>query len=370
MIERCFFDFLKNQNISNIRVINRIIGKLCPIFKLHEENTNKNILINLDEIIISISSAIVAAYVHNKKYEDFISFCDISTLNDNALDAQSMSVRTLMQSAIGYNTRNLLPYVFNMKSLEDIKHFLFEDIWHPTPRDIALSRMPHFSEIDEDVLVTVLVALIKKDDEVDIKEWIRSVNNYKFLVDGAYIYPNTDLTDDFIKIKSEEFSDDELNSYFEGGSGDIGTDLYMPRPSGLAAQVLYERYVNSKSVNSLEIIVNDLIQHGWGAFDKSRIEKLGGNSQFKPLELIGYENIVLCIWRNKWSVEDIEKFTYYLNDLYNFSNISEFLSGEITPLQKLESKLELYKNLKRNSFRYGAIIKLLRTIESILKRLV
>lgn len=164
-----FFDFLKNQNMSNIRIINRIIEKLIPIFKLYEENASKNKLINLNEIIVSISSAIVVAYVYNQKYENFISFRDISTFDDSMLDDQAMLVRTLMQSAIGYNTKNLVPYVFNMQSLEDIKQFLFEDIWHPTPRDIALSKMPHFSGIDEKVLVTVLVALIKKDVEIDIK---------------------------------------------------------------------------------------------------------------------------------------------------------------------------------------------------------
>ncbi|HHQ6534789.1 TPA: P-loop NTPase fold protein [Serratia fonticola] len=362
------FSTIGNLELTNIRVIKKIIDKIKPIVVMSNSQTNNDSIISMGNIISIIVSATIAKDIYNKKIKELEKYNSLMS-NDN--DGTDEKLKRVMSAATAYQSGRLIPYIFNEESATDVLNHLFYPKIKLSPREIALSNEPQYQNISEDNLLDEFILIIKKENATLLSDWIKAVSNYKFLSEREYIHTSPKLQDSIINDISMTFSEQELIEHFEQNKkySDTPDIILRSRITLPIENELYKKYTLLKKDKIINGIIDDIVSHGWAAFDVSRIENIGDLTKFKPLEIIGASTIIRCIWRGSWTSIDIESFTYYIKKLYNFQNINDYLLGERDSLRKVILKLELYLGIKSKSFKYGAIKELNKTMKDCLSRL-
>lgn len=173
--------------------------------------------------------------------------------------------------------------------------------------------------------------------------------------------------DDITKI-SDTFTHDELSQHFCNIPRNAYSMFSNNSDSDITTHLL-NKYKNQEKENTIAKIISDIKETGWAKFNSERIDNIENMSKYKPFQMLGTKFIVQCIWKSKWTVLDITAFNKYLNDLYNFTNISDYLLDEKKHLIQIHTALEIYLGNQKNSFRFGAVLQLKKIIEEILSRL-
>ncbi|HDL7057341.1 TPA: hypothetical protein PXM42_002014 [Yersinia enterocolitica] len=363
-----FFELIEHHKIKNIRVIKKIIQKIEPFISKAKSEDENNCITSIENIISIIMAIIIARDIYNQNKNNLLEF---NTTRNLSQEKANDNLQKIMEIASSYYSVKLMPYVFNEQSFTNIENEIFLPLIKLTPRQIAVSDDPRFYNIAENCLLGELISIINRQGDESLPEWLKAVSNYNFLSLNKYIEESQDLTEDIIMNISDGFSNQELINLFENNQKYTNTPdiIVRSRLSTPIEKKLYSRYKEIKRTTLVNRIIYDVVNFGWSNFDTSRIDKTGNLGQFKPIEIIGSSTIIKCIWRGHWTSMDIENFKHYIDDLYNFNNVKDFLLNEKELIREIIKKLDLYLGLKKISFRYGAVLELNKTLIKCQSRL-
>lgn len=362
-----FLNILMKYEIKNLRVVSRIIEKLKPIYLLHNDYDEGDIIISMENVIVCITCAIIAVNVYGKKINDFKTYAR-SYQKNKETTPEGKVVDELLAISTGYLTIKLLPYSLGLVSYTDIELIVYGKNNKLSIIEKALSYSPQIYEAEEGVIAESLFNIIIKKENPPLQEWLSAVANYQTLKEGGYLHANPIINDNEIINISETFTHEELSQHF----GRIHRDIYSMFRSSSESEItshLLKKYEKHEKENTIAKITSDIIETGWAKFNPERIDNIENMSKYKPFQTLGTKFLIQCIWKSKWTVLDITSFNKYLNDLYNFSNIADYLLGEKKHLIQIHTALEIYLGNHKNSFRFGAVLQLKRIIEGILSRL-
>ncbi|MBN3121974.1 hypothetical protein [Pectobacterium brasiliense] len=255
-----------------------------------------------------------------------------------------------------------------MVSHTDIEHIVYGKNKKLSIIDKALSNTPQIYEEEEKEIIESLIFIIKKDGKPTLHEWLNAITNYQTLTEGGYIDKSLTIdSEDIMKI-SDTFTYDELLKHFGKVQLDDHSTYRTSLESSLASYLLGKHKKREKE-KTIAKIISDIKESGWAKFNTERLDNIEKMSKYKPLQILGTKIIIQCIWNSKWTVLDIASFNRYLYKLYNFQNISDYLSGEKKHLLQIHTALEVYLGNRKNSFRFGSVSELKNNIEKIISRL-
>lgn len=362
-----FLNILVKYKIKNLRIVNRITDKLKPIYSLRNNYAEDDIIISMENVITCISCAVIAVNLYEKKINDFDKYASSFRKNKDTTP-EGKIVDELLATSTGYLTSELLPYSLGMVSYTDIESIIYGKNNKPSIIEKALSYSPQIYEIEEKAILELLITIIKKEENPTLQEWLKAVANYKTLKEGGYLDANIMFSDDEITKISDTFTHDELSLHF----GDTRSDPYSRfRDNSEPAIYLHllNKHKKHEKHNTIAKIISDINETGWAKFNSERIDNIENMSKYKPFQTLGTKFLTQGIWNLKWTVLDIISFNKYLYNLYNFSNITDYLSGEKKHLIQIHIALEVYLGNRNNSFRIGEVLQLKTIIEGIVSRL-
>ncbi|QSD22070.1 hypothetical protein H5A38_17480 [Pectobacterium brasiliense] len=358
---------LTKHEVINLRVINRITDKLKPIYLLRNNYNEDDIFISMENVIVCISCAIIAVNLFGQKPEDFDNHLNLYA-GDKENSVIGIKINELLSISTGYLTREILPYSLGVVSHTDIEHIVYGKNKKLSIIDKALSNTPQIYEEEEKEIIESLIFIIKKDGKPTLHEWLNAITNYQTLTEGGYIDKSLTIdSEDIMKI-SDTFTYDELLKHFGKVQLDDHSTYRTSLESSLASYLLGKHKKREKE-KTIAKIISDIKESGWAKFNTERLDNIEKMSKYKPLQILGTKIIIQCIWNSKWTVLDIASFNRYLYKLYNFQNISDYLSGEKKHLLQIHTALEVYLGNRKNSFRFGSVSELKNNIEKIISRL-
>ncbi|ASY82248.1 hypothetical protein BJK05_20605 [Pectobacterium polaris] len=362
-----FLNILMKYEIKNLRVVNRIADKLKPIYQLREAYNADDMFISMENVIVCISCAIIAVNIYDQKPEDFDKHSR-SYMKEKKTISRDIKIDELLSISTGYLTSKLLPYSLGMVSYTDIEPVIYGENKELSIIEKALSNTPQFYEKDEKEVLELLTNVIKRERSSTLQEWLKATINYEMLIKEKYIDEDLAINKDWLIKISDTFTYDELSKHFGDSQGN-SYSIYREFSNSNITSYLLEKHKKHEKEKTISIILFDIKKYGWAKFNSERLDNIETLSKYKPLQILGTKTIIQCIWNSKWTVLDIISFNGYLHMLYNFSNISDFLSGEKNHLIQIHTALEIYLGHRRKSFRFGAVSELKTTIEGILHRL-
>ncbi|HIF0932267.1 TPA: P-loop NTPase fold protein [Klebsiella pneumoniae] len=353
---------IKKHELVNIRIIKSIILGLFPLFKYKKENPNKVVNTNLELVISVYSALIILSRVHDYTLPEIRAKRktvekEITELNNLLDDATSTGVPDVVKE-----------YAFNIVSDTDVIDSIFFDKKKIKVDEIVLSLDILTSDIEEDTAIQTLLSIVHPKEKKPLKRWIAAVENYKTLTAGKYIITDESITNELLMSIADSYTKDEVSEclYIEKSRTIEETEINKIRNEGDIRKYLsYKHSYNEKNLKE-SAIKKDIVSLGWHLFNTERLDGVG--HKFSPVRFIGEEILSECIL-TKWTIADIQSFRYYLYNLYDFSNISDFLSDEYTHLTKMVIILKEKIANSLPSFRYGSILSLIEVIDSITMRL-
>ncbi|OAT77013.1 AAA family ATPase [Mangrovibacter phragmitis] len=351
--------------INNLRTVNKIISKLMPLITIDNSTDSE-----IKTLTRSLCAHIILKEKFSYKEDDYQQNFFASSIkrlvnnsdenNDDTISEEEMDLLNIT----GYTTYNdlMVPYCFNSTSPQDIKPFIFKDKTIKKDDFPSLIR-PERHEITETDYCDEIKKTILRLDIQKLSTWIISTNNYFRLSKLKYIPKIKEITSKKINEIKNSFSDDEILLYFNENyntSEDIPFHVLAEDDNELHNFFLkkYQAIIKDRKIKSL---ITQMNNSGWSAID---LKIYQSDFKYSPIETLGIENIISGI-KITWSVRDIQKFTDYLSSLYNFSNLCDYLSGELPYLNILYSKLNSYQKKITHSFRCGAIIELINCTKRI-----
>ncbi|KLV73092.1 P-loop NTPase fold protein [Citrobacter sp. MGH110] len=369
--KKLFLKIIERQELSNLRIINRCINKIEPLFKYINSNPDKIWAVRSEDIIECITSSIILQFqlkksideLKEKKPENYL-----FTIDDDATYAE----KNLWDSYRKYAVPNVVrEYSMGLESVMTVQDYIFSEPKKITIDYIATADRPHTFDIDETSLQQYLLEVITRNKNVTVTTWLLVVNNYLFLTKYEYLAASPSITHSFIEQKANEFSIDDISIFIDekGGIDNLrryGTSSLYGNPYISLFIKKYELYDTNEKINTLRNIIE---KDGWYHVNVSdHIDNIDHNSKYKPLEIIGTSFLAKHILTT-WKPIDIESFESYLQNLYNFNNIKDFLSGEKFHLMKLEMLTSIFLSSHRPSLKFGALKSLNHKLNEILSRL-
>ncbi|HGM7716005.1 TPA: hypothetical protein ACKQJM_003525 [Serratia marcescens] len=355
------------HEVMNLRVVNRITDKLKPIYLLRNNYNEDDIIISMENVIVCISCAVIAVNLFGQKPEDFDNHLKLYGIDKDETSI-GKKINELLSISTGYLTREILPYSLGMVSHTDIEHIVYGRNKKLSIIEKALSHTPQIYETEEKEIIESLLSIIKKEGKPTLHRWLSAITNYQMLIEGGYIDKSLIIdNEDIIKI-SDTFTYDELLTHF--GTIQLGaySEYRIDSESSLTSYLL-DKHTKREKEKTIDKIISDIKESGWAKFNTERLDNIENRSKYKPLQILGTKIIIQCIWNSKWTVLDIASFNGYLIDLYNFSNISDYLSGEKKHLLQIHMALEVYLGNRKSSFRFGSVSELNNNIKKIISRL-
>lgn len=366
-----FLKIIEQHEIFNLRIINRCLDKIEPLFKHKNKNPDKIWNVRSEDIIECVTSSIILQYQFKKSIDELKERNPenyLVTIDDDA----SYSEKSLWDSYRKYAVPKVVrEYSMGLESVLTVQEYIFSEPKEITLDFIATADQPHIFDIDETSLEKYFLEVITRKTIVTVNAWLLVVNNYLFLTTNEYLALSPSITPSIIEQKANEFSIDDISIFIEakGGIDNLrryGTSSLYGNPYIKLFIKKFELHDTNEKITTLrKIIEND----GWYHVKVSEhIENIDHNSKFKPLEIIGSSFLAKHILMT-WKPIDIESFESYLRTLYNFANIKDFLSGEKAHLMKLEMFTHIFLSSHGPSFKFGALKRLNHTIKEILSRL-
>ena len=365
IIKQVIIDFEE----TNIRIINRVIVKLLPLF---EQTTQDRDISDIDikNLVSSLCAHIILKekfnYKENEFRENFVSSSlkTISTTPENEHNEISEEENNLLSISAYKNYNNkMAPYCFNAISHKDILPYVFTDNTPPKRNDYAGLLRPELYNISEHDYQEEIIKTILKSNSPDLSTWLIATNNYIRLSKYEYIPHINTLDEDTINQSKLSFSDDEIKSYFHKTVPNINDiPLNMLKHDGDNLYNFFvDKYINITKRERIEELKNKMVNDGWTTID---MDIYHSDFKFKALETLDVNLIISAIQHN-WSIYDIQMFSDHLLSVYNFSNLRDYLSNELPHLKKLDAFLNSYLNELSISFRRGAIIELKNTVKKV-----
>lgn len=353
---------IKKHNLVNIRIMKTIISGLSPLFKYYKDNPNKEINANL-ELVISVYSALV---ILSRKHHFTLPEIGI---HREMIEKEKPEINNLLDDATSTGVPNVVKeYAFNIASKRDVIDSIFYDKQQIDIDEVVLTNDILTSDINENIIVERLLSLVLPKKKKPLKTWIDAVVNYKELIAGEYIKEDTSITNAALMSIADLYNKEEVSEvfYIERNRLVEQSEIIKARNEGDIRKYLSYRHSFNKTQLIEDEIKEEIVSQGWHLFNTEKLDRVG--HKFSPVRFIGAEMLNECILE-KWKIVDIQSFRDYLSNLYNFSNISDFLSGEYTHLEKIV--LTLKGNIKNDSpsFKFGTIKSLIEVIESIIRRL-
>lgn len=369
--KKIFLKIIERQELFNLRIINRCINKIEPLFKYINSNPDKIWTVRSEDIIECITSSIILQFQFKKSIDELKEKNPenyLFTIDDDATYAE----KNLWDSYRKYAVPNVVrEYSMGLESVMTVQDYIFSEPKKITIDYIATADRPHIFDIDETSLQQYLLDVITRNKTVTVTTWLLVVNNYLFLTKNEYLAVSPSITHSFIEQKANEFSIDDISIFIDekGGIDNLrryGTSSLYGNPYISLFIKKYELYDTNEKINTLRNIIE---KDGWYHVNVSdHIDNIDHNSKYKPLEIIGTSFLAKHILTT-WKPIDIESFESYLQNLYNFNNIKDFLSGEKFHLMKLEMLTSIFLSSHRPSLKFGALKSLNHKLNEILSRL-
>ncbi|CRX49626.1 ATP-binding protein [Yersinia enterocolitica] len=353
---------------TNLRIINRVIVKLIPL--VENSSLGKEIPdVDIKNLVSSLCAHIILkekfAYQENDFHYNYTtsSLKKLTASSENDPDKISKEESNLL-NITAYKSYNdsMAPYCFNVISKQDILPYIFTTKESLDKRDYAALISPELSNISEKDYLDEIEKVILKTGSPKLSTWLTATVNYIRLSELKYISRIKGVTNKLIEKKKLSFSEDEIKTYFRETHPNIDEiPLNILRRSD---NDLYNFFLTKFSDiiknEKISLLKNKMIQDGWGAIDMDIYQS---KFKFKLLEILDVTIIIGAI-KNTWSIHDIQTFSNHLSSLYNFSNLSDFLTDELPHLKKLYSSLNSHQKRVPNSFRRGAIIELTNRVKT------
>lgn len=359
--------------VTNLRIINRVIIKLIPLIANPE--TNRDISdIDIQNLVSSLCAHIILKEKFSYRENDFrqnylsSSLKKLTTTSDDKVDQISKEENNLL-NITAYKSYNdlMVPYCFNVISKTDILPYLFTTKQVLEKSDYASLPQPELFDISEKDYLDQVEEVILKKNNPTLSTWLMATYNYLRLSQSNYLSTRKGLTKKTIQSKKSSFSDEEIKTYFSDLHPNIDEiPLHvLKRENDDLHNFFVDRYKSIKNFEKINRLKEKMINDGWSAINADIYQS---QLQFNLLEKLNVDVIISAI-KTKWSIRDINSFSNHLASLYNFSNLSDFLSGELPHLNKLHSTLYSYQKRLSKSFRKGAIMQLTDTVRIVKKAL-
>ncbi|MCL6362502.1 ATP-binding protein [Pectobacterium polaris] len=354
---------------NNLRIINRILMKLVPLF----ENISKEgevSEIDIKNLVSSLCSHVILkekfSYQESDYHHNYISSSlktlTVTTKNEPGEISKEESNLLNITAYNSYNNK-MVPYCFNVISQKDIIPYVFTIQSSLQKSDYATLLQPERFNILESDYLDEVTKVILKNDSPSLSSWLIATNNYIRLSKLKYIPKVKGLTSKVIEGCKLSFTDDEIKSYFHETTPNID-DIplhILRRDNNELHNFFLNKYVEIIKNEKVEGLKGKMISMGWSAID---MDVYQSKFKFKLLETLDV-NLIINAIKNIWSIHDIQMFSNHLSSLYNFSNLSDFLSDELPYLKKLYGALNAHQKRIKNSFRRGAIIELISCVKFV-----
>lgn len=361
-------DLFHKHSVINLRLIIRALNKIEPIIKHLEDHPQYIWKVPFNEIASSIVAFFLLYYVYNVKLEDILSSSFYSQINNKGASPLENEAWSLFNSYRSPKTTK--EYCLGFISINDYAETVFSTPTQLTTAEVALCQMPHYEQVDETALYDYFHESLTNDTKIELHFWIKILFNYRYLTRNLLMPRNLKITEQALKNRIEKFTDDEVDYYFNIRNGYNATSSLK---SDLASEPVIVDIFNLFIIRSQNKIINEikntLTFRGWCALDVTILDKIAIKSKYRPLELLTPQFIAKCIHSKFWSVKDIYFFECYIKNLYNFSNIGDYLANEKPHLIYLNSSLNTYLRYSKPSFRHGVIHSLSLILQEIIDRL-
>lgn len=354
---------------NNLRIINRVISKLMPIFL--EYNSEKEISdIDIKNLVTSLCAHIILKekffYQEDDFHRNYItsSLKTLTNSSENDSDKISKEESNLLNITAYRNYNDLMiPYCFNMISQKDIVPYVFNFQEPLKKSDYAALKQPEIYNIPEEDYVDEIKKVILKTATPKLSTWLVATNNYLRLSRSKYIPCIKELTNEVIEKNKESFSDNEIKIYFQESVPNVD-DIpihILRRSNDELHNYFITKYIDIVKEGKIKKLKEKMNESGWSAID---IDIYQSKFKYNLLEILDVDLIMGGI-KNTWSVHDIQMFSNHLSSLYKFSNLADFLSAELPHLNKLYSAISAHQEIIPSSFRRGAIIELSECIKFV-----
>ncbi|MGP3227842.1 P-loop NTPase fold protein [Serratia nevei] len=357
---------IKQHGTTNIRIIRQIIKQLSPVFKFHKDYPEKEVTTNLELIISSFCAINILAREHSytldmlEEKKDTLHIKKDTSDEDKLLDrANHPNIPTAVKK-----------YSFNLASLKDVTDALFQDkINIPLEKQVLAVNLSEI-EASEIEIVEALQKIIDKGNGCSLKDWCRAVEIYREAIENKYIAEDKKRDVTYIMNIADLFTSEQVKDYlpFDTTRQATEEEINKSREDGNIKSYLKTKYSYEEKPKLIEAMRNDILQYGWSLFNTQRIDDIGNNSKYKPLEILSVRVLTIAI-TEKWKAKDIERFGHYLKNLYNFDNIQDYLNNELYFLRELSLNLDAYISNNKYSFKFGAISELKTSLNAFIKRL-
>lgn len=363
-----FEDIVKNNNIVNIRILMRILDTATPLYEYVKSYPHLSWRIPSTILLNSICSFFILLFLHNHSLEELLKDQDPTFLLNT--EESSDSERVLWLALNNYKIKpEIKRYYSGQASLNDILDVLFYEAKPFTMREIAISVRPELHEINEKELSNTLVDLICRKIDCNFYEWIKAFQNYEYLTTHKYLPKSPIITLKFVTSILNGFTDNEVAECFELYSLDRKNSLNSGfEDSKLLYSISFYRYKSTIKMRELNTIRLQLELNGWASFNANQLTTLDPFGNYKPLEVLGVSFVTKCVLKN-WAVNDIEQFSSFLRSNYQISNIKQFATNEKNKLIYLSQKLDIFCLSYKESFKFGAIYDLNRTVKIAINKL-
>ncbi|MBB8765080.1 hypothetical protein HEO69_016700 [Escherichia coli] len=363
-----FEDIVKNNSIVNIRILMRILDTATPLYEYVKSYPHLSWRIPSTILLNSICSFFILLFLHNHSLEELLKDQDPTFLLNT--EESSDSERVLWLALNNYKIKpEIKRYYSGQASLNDILDVLFYEAKPLTMREIAISVRPELHEINENELSNTLVDLICRKIDCNFYEWIKAFQNYEYLTTHKYLPKSPIITLKFVTSILNGFTDNEVAECFELYSLDRKNILNSGfEDSELLYSISLYRYESTIKMRELNTIKVQLELKGWASFNANQLTTLDPFGNYKPLEVLGVSFVTRCVLKN-WAVNDIEQFSSFLRSNYQISNIKQFATNEKNKLIYLSQKLDIFCLSNKESFKFGAIYDLNRTVKIAINKL-
>lgn len=205
---------------TNLRIINRVISKLIPLFEKQESGQEISD-IDIKNLVTSLCAHIILkekfSYQENDFHDNYVtsSLKTLTTSSENHPDKISKEESNLL-NITAYRTYNdlMIPYCFNVISQKDIIPYTF-NLQEPLKKsDYATLKQPEWYNIPENDYLDEIEKVILKTSSPTLSTWLIATNNYLRLSKSKYIPRIKGLTNKIIEKNKNSFSGDEIKTYF------------------------------------------------------------------------------------------------------------------------------------------------------------
>lgn len=351
---------------TNIRVLKRALIKFKKLKEIISSVQDVSLEISLSRVLRQVIKICYARFEKGYSSKEIKSSAKtrmsrLLTRNDaspNSLDEKEVGLGSILGSDISHE------YLVDF-CCDGI--FLFGDVAAELKLPIEKRLIDKvlddslLHKLTEDQLINgvrLLTELINKDSNIEINEWFRSCDTLIYLIEQKYT--------------SHELSREEIINICSDKKIDcFATDNIPDRGSwgGFYIPEIHKLYNTKLAAVRESIQLSDskdftaLFLTSWLAIEEEVYQKLS----HKPfLQNVGINELVRAI--NNWSPSDVYRFSGYMREKYNFSNIEDFFEPEHATIQA--SIEELDKLNVEPSLKHGTIVGLKKTLTNINNQMI